>query len=137
MLNSAKFISASFRLCPFPVWQILYYAFFLYASFLYAPFRVCPFPFKPLSGLMEIVDYAGFLFANFRRPIAFCAINLITLRLRLFYNLNLLRFSSYKKGYKRLHIILLTNCLKLTNSGLNMTAVGKNMMKSIIFHEII
>jgi hypothetical protein len=33
-----------------------------------APFRFCPFPFMPLSGLMEIVDYAGFLYANFRAP---------------------------------------------------------------------
>jgi hypothetical protein len=34
----------------------------------YAPFRLCPFPFMPLSGLMEIIDYAGFLYANLRRP---------------------------------------------------------------------
>jgi hypothetical protein len=33
-----------------------------------APVRLCPSPFMPLSGLMEIVDYAGFLYANFRRP---------------------------------------------------------------------
>jgi hypothetical protein len=33
-----------------------------------APFRLCPFLFMPLSGLMEIIDYAGFLYANFRRP---------------------------------------------------------------------
>jgi hypothetical protein len=30
----------------------------------YAPFRLCPLPFMPLSGLMEIVDYARFLYAN-------------------------------------------------------------------------
>jgi hypothetical protein len=35
----------------------------------YAPFRVCPFSFKPLSGLMEIIYSAGFLYANFRRPL--------------------------------------------------------------------
>jgi hypothetical protein len=65
----AKFLSASFRLCPFPVSQILAYAFFLYvsfsyASFLHVSFRFCPFPFMPLSGLMVI----WFLYANFRRP---------------------------------------------------------------------
>jgi hypothetical protein len=53
--------------------QILYYAFFLYASFLYAyflyaSFRFCPCPFMPLSGLMEIVDYVGFLYVNLWRP---------------------------------------------------------------------
>jgi hypothetical protein len=33
----------------------------------FAPFRLCPFPFMPLSGFMEIVDYAGLFYANFRR----------------------------------------------------------------------
>jgi hypothetical protein len=47
--NSAKFFSASFHLCPFPVWQILDCAKFLYASFLYASFRLCFFPFMLLS----------------------------------------------------------------------------------------
>jgi hypothetical protein len=29
-------------------------------------FRFGPFPFRPLSGIMENADYAGFLHANFR-----------------------------------------------------------------------
>jgi hypothetical protein len=51
-----------------------------------APFRLCSFPFMPLSGLMEIVDYAGFLYANFQRPpdaksaLDFCL--LLVLRIR-------------------------------------------------------
>jgi hypothetical protein len=35
-------------------------------------FPLCFFPFLPLSGLMEIVDYAGFLYANFQRPLQIC-----------------------------------------------------------------
>jgi ABC-type uncharacterized transport system permease subunit len=33
-----------------------------------APLRFGPFPFMPLSGLMEMANYAGFLYASFRRP---------------------------------------------------------------------
>jgi hypothetical protein len=33
-----------------------------------APFRFCLFPFMPLSGGLENVDYAGFLYANIRHP---------------------------------------------------------------------
>jgi hypothetical protein len=33
-----------------------------------APFRFGPFPFMPVSGLMEMANYAGFLYASFRRP---------------------------------------------------------------------
>jgi hypothetical protein len=34
-----------------------------------APYRFGPFSFRPLSGLMDIADYAGFLYASFRRPV--------------------------------------------------------------------
>jgi hypothetical protein len=37
-----------------------------------APFRFSPFPFMPLSGLLEIADYAGFLYASFRHPTKIC-----------------------------------------------------------------
>jgi hypothetical protein len=57
-----------FPLCPFPVCVDARYASFLSASFLSAPFCFCPFPFRPLSGMIENADYAGFLYANFRTP---------------------------------------------------------------------
>jgi hypothetical protein len=54
ILNSAKFFSASFHLCPFPVWQILNSAKFLSASFC-----LCPSP------VWQILDYVSFLYVFF------------------------------------------------------------------------
>jgi hypothetical protein len=69
---SAPFRFGKYLIMAFFLYASFLYASFLYASFLYASFRFCPFPFMPLSGLMEIVDYAGFLYANFRRPLIVC-----------------------------------------------------------------
>jgi hypothetical protein len=74
-------VYAPFRLCPIlfmPLSGLMEMLimrdsappFFLHASFLYASLCLCSFPFMPLSGLMKIslVDYAGFLYANFCAP---------------------------------------------------------------------
>jgi hypothetical protein len=80
-INYASF--ESFRFGPFPfrhrfLCGILFYATFRFSEYLIlpnsfmppsvlAPLRFGPFPFMPLSGSMEITDFAGFLYASFRR----------------------------------------------------------------------
>jgi hypothetical protein len=65
------------------LWQYLLYNFYVPCIIPLCLFSLCPFPFMPLSvytpfrlglfpGLMEIVDYARFLYANFWRPLMLC-----------------------------------------------------------------
>jgi hypothetical protein len=65
-------VYAPFRFGKYLITPFSFMPFSFMLLSVYAPFRLCPFPYMPLSGLMEIVDYAGFLYANFRRPVAPC-----------------------------------------------------------------
>jgi hypothetical protein len=81
---SAPYCFGPLLIWPLSVCGVLFYAIFRFGEYLIlpnsfmplsfmplsvlAPFRFGPIPFMPLSGLMEIADYARFLYVSFRRP---------------------------------------------------------------------
>jgi hypothetical protein len=64
----APFRFGKYLIMPFSFMPLSFMPISLMLLSVSAPVRLCPFPFMPLSGLMGIVDYAGLLYANFRRP---------------------------------------------------------------------